>query len=229
MAATPPRATYLAHLEQLYGLGIKERENDVAAYDHYLGAMQPGLSWRGAVDTILAAQPRARLFDIGCGDAGALRTLAAEYGDRVDAHGCDLVTPEDTAPVHLLRGDALRAPFPPSCDLIVSFRALHEIGHLDTLVPKVARALARGGLAFLSVRIAEFVAGRIEPQGSITPRDVQWIRTTAAMGLVAGSRLRVVEVTGVATASLPLAPGDAPAEQEFAYVRGMNLFLARPR
>ncbi len=227
MTAPPLRAAYLAHLQQLYGLGLKERENDCATYDHYLGVMQPGLSLRGTVDAVLEAQPRARLLDIGCGDAGALREVVAAYGDRVDAHGCDLVVSPDTAPVHVQGGDAARLAFPADCDLVVSFRALHEIGQLETLVPKVARALARGGVAYLSVRIAEFAEGRVEPQGSITPRDVQWIRTTAAMGLVAGARLRAVEVTGVATVSLPLEPGAAPTEQEFGYLRGVNLFLAR--
>lgn len=227
--ATPSRAAYLAHLEQLYGLGIKERENDCAAYDLYLDLMQPGTTLRGLLDETLAAQPLARLLDIGCGDAGMLRELCTVYGERLEAHGADLVPPADAAPVHAIGGDVLRAALPANCDLIVSFRALHEIGALDTMIPKLARLLAKGGRAFLSIRIAEFVDGRVEPQGSIVPRDVQWLKTTATAGMVAGVRLRVASVNAQAEVTLPLEPGAAPTTQEFAYLRGVNVFLHRPR
>ena len=105
---------------------------------------------------------------------------------------------------------------------------MHEIGAIDSLVPRLARTLARGGRAFLSIRIAEFTDGRVTPHGLIAPADVQYLRTVLAARLVAGARASGAEVTGIATMTMPAeAPGEAPNEQEFEFLRGVNLFLDR--
>jgi SAM-dependent methyltransferase len=225
MSRPQTRAAFIDDLLRLYGSGIKERENSSALYDLYLENMRAGVRLHVLVEETLSARAVVRILDIGCGDAGALRALVAAYPGRVDAVGMDLVPPDAAdSGVRVYAGDALRLPLPSQCDLIFSFRALHEIGGLDAMIPKIARALAAGGRAFLSIRIAEEEEGRIVPQGLITPRDVQWLRGVLAMRRIAGVRAEGAEVAGVASLRLPGAPDDAT---DVPYVRGVNLFLTR--
>src|SRR5207249_8649920 len=144
MGTSTSRTSYVDDLRRLYASGLKERENDLARYDAYLSNMRANSSLTGLVREVLDHQPLARVLDVGCGDAGALCALAEQFPGRVDAMGLDLVPP-DAPGVRPLAGDALRTPLPEECDLVLSFRALHEIGQIDTIVPKVARALAPRG------------------------------------------------------------------------------------
>ncbi len=222
--SAPRREEYLAHLRALYASGLKERENDVALYDSYLENMHAGTTLHALVDAVLTRQPVAHVLDIGCGDGGMLRALVLHYGARVRATGLDLVAPQNAAPpVTFLTGDAVRERLPDDCDVVVSFRAMHEIGALDAMLPAVARTLAPHGRAYLSIRIAEFRDGRIEPQGAITPRDVQYARTVFAARRVAGVTIRGEEIVETARIRLP----ESGEEGDLPYVRGLNVWMER--
>lgn len=248
MSTDPTRATYVGHLQQVYGLGVKDSDNTIASYDHYFKVMKPGLSVGALVGSILARKPVARVLDIGCGDAGMLKELLRKHPGKIDAHGFDLVAPKvGKQGLQFHEGDALELPFPSDCDLIVSFRAMHEVGALDRLVPKVARALAVGGHAFLSVRISEL---SLEPGCSHPglerhrPASFAWELRQAMEGrpsppgvefqgsimqhdldwLRGAAAKGIIDGTSIACAEVM---GQIPGKRDTTFVRGVNVFLER--
>ena len=211
------RLTYIDHLRQVYGLGVKDSENTIAAYDHYFNVMEPGLSLARLIQDVWERKPVVRIMDLGCGDAGMLRELLRKHVGKIDPHGVDQVAPKvGKKGLQFHEGDALTVQFPSDCDLIVSFRAMHEIGALHELIPKVAQALAIGGKAFLSIRIAEWEGEKLAFQGSITKQDLEWLRDVADVGMLGTVVITCASVTG-----------QMPGRRDQTFVRGVNVFLER--
>jgi predicted TPR repeat methyltransferase len=219
MSPDSSRSEYVSHLRKLYGLGVKESDNSVAAYDGYLRLMRTDVSLATLTAEAWARRSVMRIMDLGCGDAGMLKELLRKYPGTLEAHGVDLVAPKvGKRGLTVHEGDALAVDLPRDCDLILSFRSMHEMGAVDSLIPKVAEALTVGGKAFLSIRIAEATPVGLEFQGRITHGDLDWLRAASNSGMINDARITTVEVGGT-----------IPGKKKEAFVRGVNVFLERIR
>lgn len=209
-------AAFVDSVRKFYSTGGRDVENSIDSYDRYLRSMGPGLSLDGLITGVLKHHTPCRLLDLGCGNAGMLAGLVKKYGSRIEAHGLDLVPPAVVPRgVRFRGGDAAAAALPEDCDIILSFRALHEIGRVDDVLFRIAPALGPGGRAFLSFRIAELNAqGQIEFQGCMTAAALERLRVHGKAGMMNGVRLSHTEVTGV-----------MPGASAPVFVRGINLFM----
>ncbi len=116
-----------------------------------------------------------RVLDIGCGNAGALRDLKHRFDKRVHTIGVDLQTPA-LLPDEFIQADAARSPLPANLGLIVSFRALHEIGHVQTILRQTAAALAPRGRAILAIRTnRETFGGTVEREPNLSHADTEFL------------------------------------------------------
>ncbi|MDP2666799.1 MAG: class I SAM-dependent methyltransferase [Candidatus Diapherotrites archaeon] len=171
---TPQATKYLA----LYEQDVIVRDNTLSLYDTFLRNMGESKTLIQIIQDLLKEKKRIRLLDIGCGNAQVLHELKTHFGDRVHTMGVDLLPPF-YPPDEFLQGDVHELPLPLECDLILSFRALHEMGNLPSLLPRIARALGKGGKAYLWVRLRVIEANSDQLEGEMTPTDEAFLEASA--------------------------------------------------
>ena len=154
---------------------IGDNRNSLALYDGFLANLGLGNNLEGLIRETLQTQAVCRVLDIGAGNAGALTELKKKFGQRVQVIGLDLFAP--SGPVdEFLVGDANSLEWPKDCNLVISFRAMHEMGRTEHLLRKTAATLAPGGLAVLSIRAQYEAKNAIFPQGKLHEEDLDFLR-----------------------------------------------------
>lgn len=167
------------YYRQKYALGLVDVSNSLQTYDEFLHKMGFVFSLEELVEQQLPLHAPVKVLDIGCGDAGALSGMKQRFGKKVQTIGLDLIAfPEKNADV-LLVGDALELAFPDNCNLVFSFRALHEIGFAEKILEKVAACLAPKGIAILFFRLKNIVSQTAEWSGDMTEEDEQFLFSAA--------------------------------------------------
>ncbi len=162
--------------ELRYTLGIGDRTHSLEKYNFFLHNVSPSLTLEKLVQERLKEHPLVFVMDIGCGEANALKELKAKFKDRVHTCGVDLVKPGKMQGVdEFVHEDAFSAFLPHKQDIIVSFRSLHEIGHCEEMLKKLAECLAEGGVAVLSVRLQEDRHDSLICLGETTHDDVEFV------------------------------------------------------
>ncbi len=139
-----------------YEQGVIRRDHTLSLYNQFLENLGEKQTLEDLVARILVRKKTVRILDVGCGNGNALAELKQLFGEKVYTLGIDLIPPDTKENVdEFLEGDIHEVPIPHECDLILSFRALHEMGNLSKLIPKLARSLAHGGRAYLWIRMRE--------------------------------------------------------------------------
>ncbi|MBS3061929.1 MAG: class I SAM-dependent methyltransferase [Candidatus Diapherotrites archaeon] len=165
------RKKKMARLSEKYSLGILDQDNSLSQYNGFLKNMGEPLTIEDFVSERFLEPVPVRVLEIGCGKARALFELKEKFGKKVETIGIDLVVPKKNHSDVFLEGDAWRIPFPRECNVIFSFRALHEVGFSKDMVQKITEALGIGGVGLLSFRIAESIGGKKSFLGEMTEAD----------------------------------------------------------
>ncbi len=152
---------------------LADRSNSLQKYNFFLKNMGLEQTLQELVQEIIQEKGSAKIFDIGCGEAGVLKELKTLFGKQITVSGIDAIPV--TGLDEFVQGDAAKAVFPKNCDLIVSFRALHEIGHLEKVFGKISESLSFGGRAFLSIRCQQEMGGKIFFHGNLTQNDLDFL------------------------------------------------------
>ncbi len=135
---------------------------------------------------------KIKILDIGCGNAGFLKNVKEILGKKVFTIGLDLVDFDQKVDEKIL-GDAVYIPWPDNCDLIVSFRTLHEIGETEQIVKKVIESLSNEGIAVLSIRIQEIQQNNLEYLGLMTKKDTDFLIQIGKKGFFEKAKIESVE------------------------------------
>lgn len=152
---------------------LTDRANSLQKYGFFLKNMGLEQNLQELVQDIIQEKGHAKILDIGCGEAGALKELKTLFGKQITIIGIDALPVTDLD--EFVQGDAVKAVFPKNCDLILSFRALHEIAHIETVFGKISESLAAGGRAFLSIRCQQEVGGKIFFHGNLLKKDLVFL------------------------------------------------------
>ncbi len=138
------------------------RDNDLHTYNHFLQNAGETKTIEDLIDQFLKTKTRVRVLDIGCGNGQALHELKERFSARIHTIGIDLLPLENPEMLdEFIQGDVHEAPLPQNCDLILSFRSLHEMGNLPPLIPRIALSLTQGGRAYLWVRMRDYFEQKI--------------------------------------------------------------------
>ena len=163
-----PSQKYVEH----YAQGVILRDNTLNEYNTFLHNMGEEATLQKIAAGYVKRNGKCRVLDVGCGNGQALHELKQHVGSVVRTLGIDLLPLRDEKMIdEFIQGDVHEVPFPHDCHVIVSFRALHEMGGFSTLLPKFARALTPGGRAYLWVRMREMVENKIQFVGEINERE----------------------------------------------------------
>lgn len=206
--------------------GLTDREAGLAAYELFFRNMELGLGLRELVEKKLKEKQKIKIFDLGCGKAVALKELKEIFGEKVHTTGLDAVKTKNHGIDEFIQGDALAASFPENCDIIVSFRAMHEIGECRKMLEKIEHSLSSKGEAILSIRCQEFRENRIKNLGKIKQGDIEFLEETLAK-----KRFNSMRVEGK---SMPVVLGGVLVSRTgekkpgvLKYIAGVNLFLKK--
>jgi SAM-dependent methyltransferase len=160
-----------------YSQGVILRDNSLREYNHFLRNLGEKTPLEKIAAEYIQKNGQCRVLDIGCGNGQALHELKQHVGSLVHTMGVDLLPLHDAVSLdEFTQGDALDTPFPANCHLIVSFRALHEMGHFSTLLPRIAQSVARGGRAYLWIRMRDTFNGRLEWVGEMNAKEEEYLR-----------------------------------------------------
>ncbi len=178
-----------------YSQGVILRDNTLREYNtflHNLGEENP-------LEKIAAGHIQknglCRILDIGCGNGQALHELKQHVGSLVHTIGIDLLPLHDAISLdEFTQGDALDTPFPMNCHLIVSFRALHEMGHFSSLLPRIARSLSSGGRAYLWIRMRDVNGEKMVWVGEMDAEEEGYLRLLTAQRELDGCKVLVEPV-----------------------------------
>jgi SAM-dependent methyltransferase len=141
-----------------YAQGVILRSHSLEQYNQFLENLGEKQSLEKIVEQIIQRKRLCKILDVGCGNANALKTLKKMFEERIHTIGMDLLPPETREGLdEFIEGDVHTIPIPTHCDLILSFRALHEMGNLHSLIPKIAHSLDKGGRGYLWLRMLEMV------------------------------------------------------------------------
>ena len=157
---------------------LLDREAGLTGYELYFRSMELGFGLREAIEKKLRTCHKIRLFDIGCGKATALRELKEIFGEKIFTIGLDAIKEKEHGIDEFIAANALQTEFPKNCDVVVSFRAMHEMGNCKKTMEKIEKSLKKGGEAFLSIRCQEFKENRIQNLGKITKTDIDFLLET---------------------------------------------------
>lgn len=202
-----------------YAQGVIIRDNDLSTYNQFLHNLGENKTLLEIVRTILQRKKSCRVLDVGCGNANALHELKQHAGMGVYTMGIDLLPLEHASYVdEFIQGDVHESPIPGACDLIVSFRALHEMGGFAVLLPRLAHALAPGGRAYLWVRAREYANGGPAFVGEMNPLEEKALTSLAEKSILDGCKVMVRPVAQHVE--------EGPRAQSF--VAGYAVLLFRP-
>lgn len=163
-----PASKYLAR----YSQGVILRDNSLREYNAFLRNLDENTPLEKLAAQYIQKYGKCRVLDVGCGNGQALHELKQHVGSLVHTLGIDLLPLSNPRMLdEFVEGDVHEVPIPQNCHIILSFRALHEMGSLDALLPKLASALAPGGRAYLWVRMREWIENRIHLVGEMSEQE----------------------------------------------------------
>jgi trans-aconitate methyltransferase len=180
---------------EMYNLGVIIRDHALNDYNTFLSHLGETKTLPQLVEEVLARKKQCRVFDIGCGNGQALAELKMQFGKRVHVAGIDLI-PCTSKLDEFMQGDAVEWDWPRHEDLIVSFRAAHEMGNLSKILTKILANLTPGGKAFIWVRIKENVTGKPKYLGEMTVEEEAFLQKLAAFTSYGGAKLTCKPVEG---------------------------------
>ncbi len=207
------------HYVEKYSLGVILRDNTLNEYNTFLRNLGEHSSLEKIAAEYVKRKGSCRILDIGCGNGQALHELKQHVSSLVHTIGIDLLPLHDHRMLdQFVQGNVHDVPLPSECDIIVSFRALHEIGSLEQLLPRVTRALGKSGRAYLWIRFRKMVDGTICWEGEMNEREEKYLQTLASQ--------RELNACKVLVESVPLS---LPAQRNVqpAYAAGYIVVLLR--
>lgn len=155
-----------------YASGVVVDDQTLARYDSFLSTVRPGWSLQKLVQSLLQHKNVVRVLDVGCGSGRALHELKTFFGSALVTLGIDAVAwPARAALDSFTEGDVHQIILPSNIDLLVSFRSVHEMASLPTLIPRLVQCLSVGGLAILSIRLHTLSPAGVISEGALTPAD----------------------------------------------------------
>ncbi len=213
-----PAAKYV----ERYSQGVILRDNSLREYNHFLRNLGENNSLEKIAAGYIQKNGSCRILDIGCGNGQALHELKQHVGSLVHTIGIDLLPLHgDISLDEFTQGDALDTPFPANCHLVVSFRALHEMGHFSSLLPRIARSLARGGRAYLWIRMRDAFNGIPTWAGEMNRHEEEYLRLLTTQKELEGCHVLVEPVL----VPVPIIHENGPRENA---AGGYVVLLARP-
>lgn len=186
-----------SHYKEKYAQGVIRRDHSLELYDQFLANLGEKQPLEQLVHRVLRRKTPCRILDIGCGEGNALAKLKELYGERIHTAGIDLIPLTHKKNVdEFVEGDVHEAALPIDCDIILSFRSLHEMGGLKTLIPKLAHSLAKGGRAYLWIRMRDASEGNPEFVGEMNEQEEKDLHSLAMLPELNGCMLllQAVEV-----------------------------------
>lgn len=217
----------MAEIADLYRFGLKDRENSLELYEKFMSNIEPGFSLEKIVVDLTKKRKCVRVFEIGCGNGGALRDIRKKFGNSVYAEALDLVPADFEAVDRMIIGNALDEPFPQGSDLIISFRTLHEAGNAEKIVQKVVDSLAKGGMAILSFRIMEMTPQGSKYHGKITDNDVKFLKKISEDGKFASAKVDGRLVYFTSEGIFIEKNSKTPKKGELSYLAGITLLVGK--
>lgn len=205
-----------------YSQGVILRDNSLREYNHFLRNLGEGDSLEKTASEYIKKNGQCRVLDIGCGNGQALHALKQHVGSLVHTMGVDLLPLAERSMLdEFTQGNVHDVPMPVHCHLILSFRALHEIGNFSTLFPRIAHALERGGRAYLWIRFREEYNRKIKLVGEMNTFEENYLKKLASQRELNGCRVLVEPVNVPHSLSVPK---NAPQTM----VGGYIVLLMRP-
>lgn len=171
---------------------LTDRANSLQKYNFFLKNMGAQETLEEMVQQIIDEKKKAKIFDIGCGEAGALKELKQLFGKKVTVCGADAI--KTTGLDEFVFGNAAKKSFPAKCELVISFRALHEIANLKTVFEKISKSLSTGGLVILSIRLQQQVGERIFFHGNLTQADMDFLGEIEKIEEFKGLKVLVIKI-----------------------------------
>ena len=205
-----------------YAQGVILRDQTLKQYNTFLQNLGEHTPLEKLAGEYIQTKGACRILDIGCGNGQALHELKQHVSSLVHTAGVDLLPLEDASMLdEFIQGDVHTVPLPRECDIIVSFRALHEMGNFSTLLPRIAHALARGGRAYLWIRFRD-AEGTHSFEGEMS-RSEEYLEKLSTLSSLDGCRVLVEKVPVTETAS-PALNAHSPA-----LAAGYVVLFMRPR
>lgn len=192
-----------------YSQGVILRDNSLREYNMFLRNLGEETPLEKIAGEFVQKKGACRILDIGCGNGQAMHELKQHVGSLVHTMGIDLLPLADPTMIdEFTQGDVLQVPFPTDCHLIVSFRALHEIGNFAELLPRIAQSVAHGGRAYLWIRVRDMSTGNAQWVGEMNATDEGYLRYLSSQRELNGCRVLVEPVL----VPIPVTNEDDPRE-----------------
>jgi len=189
----PPEKSANKYLER-YAQGVILRDQTLKQYNTFLQNLGEHTPLEKIAGEYVHTKGVCRIFDIGCGNGQALHELKQHVGSLVHTIGVDLLPLADASMLdEFIQANVHDAPLPRDCDIIVSFRALHEMGNFSILLPRIARALARGGRAYLWIRFRDTQGGHAF-EGEMSANEEKYLEKLSEISNLEGCRVLVEKV-----------------------------------
>ncbi|MFH0970679.1 MAG: class I SAM-dependent methyltransferase [Candidatus Diapherotrites archaeon] len=147
--------------KEKYAQGVIIRDHSLEEYNRFLHTAGENQTIEKIIHRILRRKETCQLLDIGCGNGNALHTLKKLYHSRLITIGMDLIPPQQMEGIDtFIEGDVHAQTIPTECDLILSFRALHEMGKIAHLLSRIGESLSKGGRAYAWIRMRDRIGGK---------------------------------------------------------------------
>lgn len=171
---------------------LTDRHNSLQKYNFFLKNIGVEEKLEEMIAGIVKENGHAKILDIGCGDGGALKELKQVFGEKVIVCGVDALEAQGLD--WFEKKDAAKAVLPKNCDLVVSFRSLHEIAHLKKVFEKISESLAAGGMAILSIRCEQEVGKKILLHGNLEKKDLDFLKKIKKQEQFNGLKALIIDV-----------------------------------
>jgi SAM-dependent methyltransferase len=178
-----------------YSQGVILRDNSLREYNHFLRNLGENNSLEKIAAEYITKNGSCRILDVGCGNGQALHELKQHVGSLVHTLGIDLLPLSDSNMLdEFTQGDVHDVPLPTQCHLILSFRALHEMGNFSELLPRIAHALARAGRAYLWIRFREEYGNNVVFVGEMNAHEEAYLKHLSSQRELNGCNVLVEPV-----------------------------------
>ncbi len=174
---------------ETYGLGVIIRDHALPDYHAFLVNLGEEKTLPQIVEEVLARKKQCRVFDVGCGNGQVLAELKTQFGKRVHTAGIDLL-PCTSKLDEFIQGDAVEWEWPRHEDLIICFRAAHEMGNVSKLLTKILTNLVQGGKAYVWIRTKEIINGKSKYLGEMTIEEEAFLKKLSAFSSYGGAKLQ---------------------------------------
>lgn len=185
-------STHSQKYVERYSQGVILRDNTLREYNTFLRNLGEQTPLEKMAAEYIQKNGHCRVLDIGCGNGQALHELKQHAGSLVHTIGIDLLTLNDKKMLdEFLQGDVHDTPLPHHCHIILSFRALHEIGNFSELFPRVTSSLERGGRAYLWIRFREEWDAKLKFVGEMNEHEENYLKKLSSQRELNGCRVLV--------------------------------------